>query len=162
MEPTTGPATTGPATTGPAPSPRAVEPDRLTRSILNPVVIAAARIGLSLWGARVLEVPGRCTGAVRTTPVNVLELAGERYLVAPRGCTEWVRNVRAAGGATLRLGRRREAVRTVEVADRDKVTVLRAYLRRWQFEVGRFFDCVGPDAPDAELARIAAGYPVFR
>ena len=86
---------------------------------------------------------------------------GERYLVAPRGVTQWVRNVRVAGECELRVGRRRETVRVDEVADHDKPEVLRAYLRRWKWEVGQLFDGVGPDAFDAELSAIAEGYPVF-
>jgi hypothetical protein len=94
--------------------------------------------------------------------VNVLTLDGVRYLVAPRGVTQWVRNVRAAGECDLRVGRRVETVRVDELADQEKPAILRAYLRRWKWEVGQFFDGVGPDATDDELLAIASGYPVFR
>jgi hypothetical protein len=94
--------------------------------------------------------------------VNPLTLNGERYLVAPRGETQWVRNMRAAGGGELRVGRRAEPFTATELANADKPPVLRAYLKRWKFEIGMFFQGVGPDAPDAELLEIAPGYPVFR
>ena len=91
----------------------------------------------------------------------MLTLDGERYLVAPRGQAQWVRNLRAGGTATLRVGRRIEAVTATELDDEEKLPVLRAYLERWKWEVGQFFDGVGPDAPDADLARIAPDHPVF-
>ncbi|MFJ6214663.1 nitroreductase family deazaflavin-dependent oxidoreductase [Streptomyces sp. NPDC092296] len=135
---------------------------RLANGLTNRLVAAVTRTGLSVWGSRVLAVRGRKSGEWRTTPVNLLSHDGERYLVAPRGHTQWVRNIRVAGGGELRLGRRSEAFRAVELADADKPAVLRAYLKRWKMEVGVFFDGVGPDASDAELLRIAPGYPVFR
>lgn len=128
----------------------------------NRTVAALTRAGLSLWGSRVLAVRGRKSGEWRTTPVNLLTHDGQRYLVAPRGHTQWVRNLRAAGTGELRLGRRAEAFRAVELPDAEKPAVLRAYLKRWKFEVGVFFDGVDADASDAELLRIAPGYPVFR
>jgi deazaflavin-dependent oxidoreductase (nitroreductase family) len=129
---------------------------------MNPVVRLLTRVGLSVWGSRELRVVGRRSGVVRTTVVNVLTVDGRRFLVAPRGCTEWVRNVRAAGGGELRVGRRVEAFAAEEIRrPEDKVALLRAYLRRWRFEVGQFFDGVGPDAGDDELAAIAGGYPIF-
>ncbi|MCD0482656.1 nitroreductase family deazaflavin-dependent oxidoreductase [Streptacidiphilus sp. ASG 303] len=146
-----------------APQPtRYVRPGGLTDKVFNRLVAAATRAGLSVWGSRVLAVRGRKSGEWRTTPVNLLAHGGERYLVAPRGHTQWVRNIRVAGGGELRLGRRVEEFRAAELADADKPEVLRAYLKRWKFEVGVFFDGVGPDASDAELLRIAPGYPVFR
>jgi hypothetical protein len=94
--------------------------------------------------------------------VNRLILGGQRYLVAPRGETEWVRNIRVSRTGRLTLGGRTETVRVEEVADRDKVPILRAYLKEWAWEVARFFDGVGADASDADLARIAPRHPVFR
>jgi deazaflavin-dependent oxidoreductase (nitroreductase family) len=112
------------------------------------------RVGVSFWGARELRVVGRRSGEVRSTVVNLLELDGERFIVAPRGETQWVRNLRAAGGAgDLRTGRRAEAFVAEEVVDDDaKGPVLAAYLDRWAFEVRRFFaDGTEP-----------AAFPVFR
>jgi deazaflavin-dependent oxidoreductase (nitroreductase family) len=131
-------------------------------AVFNRVVSGATRLGLSVRGSRVLRVRGRTSGEWRSTPVNPLDLDGERYLVAPRGTTQWVRNLRAAGGGELRVGRRTEPFTAVEVADADKPAVLRAYLAHWRMEVGAFFDGVGPDADDATLLGIAPGYPVFR
>lgn len=141
---------------------RYLQPDAFTRKVFNPVMAAFTRMGISMWGSRVLAVKGRTTGEVRTTPVNVLTLDGERYLVAPRGITQWVRNIRIAGEADLTVGRRVETIVVDEVPDHAKPEILRAYLRRWKWEVGQFFDGVGPDASDEELLAIAAGYPVFR
>jgi deazaflavin-dependent oxidoreductase (nitroreductase family) len=130
--------------------------------ILNGIVAGLTRLGVSVWGSRVLAVRGRTSGEWRTVPVNLLTLDGARYLVAPRGVTQWVRNLRAAGGGELRVGRRAEAFTAVEMDDDAKPAVLRAYLRRWKFEVGVFFDGVDASAPDATLRGIAPGYPIFR
>ena len=141
---------------------RYVQPGWFTRNVFNRMVVAATRSGVSVWGSRILEVRGRTTGQVRQTPVNLLTLDGTRYLVAPRGVTQWVRNLRAAGEGTLRLGGRAEPFRATEIPDADKAPILRAYLKRWKMEVGVFFDGVGADAEDAELERIAPNHPVFR
>ena len=142
-------------------APRYVQPDAFTRRVFNPFVAGLTRLGISVWGSRVLEVRGRRSGQVRTNPVNVLTVDGARYLVAPRGTTEWVRNVRVAGTCRLRVGRRVEQVSVAELGDDTKPEILRAYLQRWKWEVGQFFDGVGPDATDAQLLAIADGYPVF-
>jgi deazaflavin-dependent oxidoreductase (nitroreductase family) len=142
---------------------RYLEPGWFTRRVFNRLVIRLTRLGLSVRGSRELQVRGRKSGEWRRVPVNLLVLdEQQRFLVAPRGRTEWVRNLEAAGTGELRGGRRVEAFRGVPVADADKVDVLREYLRRWKAEVGVFFDGVGPDATDDELAAIAPGYPVFR
>jgi deazaflavin-dependent oxidoreductase (nitroreductase family) len=105
---------------------------------------------------------GRKSGAPRRNPVNPLEFEGARYLVAPRGQTQWVRNLRAAGEGDLLLGNRREHFSATELSDAEKEPILRAYLRRWKWEVGQFFEGVGPDSPSEELNRIAPRNPVFR
>ncbi|WP_181781141.1 nitroreductase family deazaflavin-dependent oxidoreductase [Pseudonocardia pini] len=128
----------------------------------NRMVAALARRGVSLMGSRVLAVRGRKSGEWRTTPVNLMTVDGVRYLVAPRGHTQWVRNIRAAGGGELRLGRRVEPITVTELADADKPPVLRYYLRKWAWEVGRFFEGLGKDATDEELLEVAPGFPVFR
>jgi deazaflavin-dependent oxidoreductase (nitroreductase family) len=138
------------------------KPGWITAHVFNPMVAAITRSGLSLHGSRVLAVRGRSSGEIRTTPVNLLTIDGTRYLVAPRGHTQWVRNLRAAGEGELRLGRRAERFRSTEVGDDDKPPILRAYLRKWKVEVGVFFAGVGPDAPDSEMRRIAPDHPVFR
>ena len=140
---------------------RYIEPGWLGR-LPNAAVARLTRLGLSLWGARVLSVRGRKSGQWRSTPVNLLSHEGERYLVAPRGETQWVRNLRVAGGGELRVGRRVERFTAAELPDDVKPPLLRAYLKRWKFEIGVFFDGIGADAPESELRRIAPGYPVFR
>jgi deazaflavin-dependent oxidoreductase (nitroreductase family) len=130
--------------------------------ILNPLMQRLSRLGISVMGSRTLAVRGRKTGEWRTTPVNLMTLDGQRYLVAPRGHTQWVRNMRAAGGGELRLGRRAEEFRAVELADADKPAVLREYLRKWAWEVGMFFEDVDAKSPESRLLEIAPGFPVFR
>jgi hypothetical protein len=142
-------------------SARYVRPKRAT-NFFNESVARLTRLGISVYGSRVLYVRGRKTGEWRSQPVNPLRYEGSRYLVAPRGNTQWVRNLRAADyRGELHLGRRVEPFQATELADDDKPPVLRAYLKRWKWEVGVFFDGVGPGAGDAELRRIAPGYPVF-
>jgi deazaflavin-dependent oxidoreductase (nitroreductase family) len=133
-----------------------------TKNVFNRVIAAFTRSGMSMWGSRVLEVPGRKTGEPRRTPVNPLTFEGQRYLVAPRGHTQWVRNLRVSGSGRLLLGRRAEGFTAVELDDAEKPPLLRAYLRKWKWEVGQFFGGVGPDASDEELLRIAPDHPVFR
>ena len=141
---------------------RYVTPGRST-AIFNRAVAGLTKMGVSVWGSRVLFVRGRSSGEWRSTPVNLLTHRGERYLVAPRGTTQWVRNLRAAGGqGELHLGRRTEPFRATELGDDAKPDVLRAYLKRWKMEIGVFFEGVGPDATDQTLRGIAPGYPVFR
>jgi deazaflavin-dependent oxidoreductase (nitroreductase family) len=131
--------------------------------IFNSVVGWLTSKGISLMGTRVLAVRGRTSGQWRTAPVNLLTLDGERYLVAPRGHTQWVRNIRVSGGGELRLGRRVEEIAVTELADQDKLPVLREYLRKWAWEVGRFFpEGVSASSPDETLREIAPGFPVFR
>ena len=141
--------------------PRNIAPGRIDR-VFNATVQRLTRMGISLMGSRVLAVRGRSSGEWRTVPVNLLTMDGERYLVAPRGHTQWVRNIRAAGGGELRLGRRVEAIEVVELADEDKAPVLREYLRKWAWEVGRFFDGVDASSSDEKLREIAPGFPAFR
>lgn len=130
--------------------------------VFNRLVSALTRAGISVYGSRVLRVRGRVSGEWRSVPVNLMTLDGQRYLVAPRGHTQWVRNLRVAGGGELAVGRRVERFRAEELSDVDKPAVLRAYLKRWKFEVGTFFAGVGPDATDQRLLEVAPGYPVFR
>jgi deazaflavin-dependent oxidoreductase (nitroreductase family) len=137
-------------------------PDWVTKYLANPVVALLTRLGISLRGSRILAVRGRTSGQWRQTPVNPLTLDGHRYLVAPRGTTQWVRNLRASGSGVLRLGRNAERFRAVEVADEEKPPILRAYLQLWKGETGKFFAVSGPDASDDELRRIAPDHPVFR
>jgi deazaflavin-dependent oxidoreductase (nitroreductase family) len=137
-------------------------PDWFTKHVFNPLVARLTRLGLSVAGSRVLEVTGRKSGQPRRTPVNPLTLDGERYLVAPRGNTQWVRNLRASGSGRLLVGRRSETFTATELPAEEVEPILREYLRRWKWEVGQFFDGVGPDSPNEEIRRIAPDHPVFK
>ncbi len=136
-------------------------PGWFTRNVFNRLVAGLTRAGISVWGSRILEVRGRKSGKPHRTPVNVLTLDDSRYLVAPRGNTQWVRNLRVAGEGDLLVGQRREHFRATEVADDAKREILRAYLQRWKWEVGQFFGGVGPESPDADLDRISPDHPIF-
>ncbi|HVT41876.1 MAG TPA: nitroreductase/quinone reductase family protein [Acidimicrobiales bacterium] len=154
-----------PMNTNPAPEPPAAhykEPDWFTRHIFNKAMSGLTRLGISVWGSRVLEHRGRSTGELHHTPVNLLTIDGTDYLVAPRGETQWVRNVRHADGhLVLILGRRRRLCTAREIAPADAVPVLREYLRRWKFETGMFFEGLTPDSSDDEWAAAAGKHPVF-
>ena len=137
-------------------------PGWFTRKVFNPLIAFATRRGLSIWGSRVLRVRGRTSGEVRETPVNLMTYNGAQYLVAPRGVTQWVRNLRIAGEGELRVGKRMEHFRATELSDDQKPELLREYLRRWKMEVGVFFGGVDAKASEEELRRIAPDHPVFR
>ncbi len=119
------------------------------------------RHGVSLLGSRVLSVPGRTSGKLQQVPVNLLEHEGRRYLVAIRGNTQWVRNVRAAGGARLQVGRRSEEVALRELPVEQRVPVLRLYLARWGWEVSQFVPGLSRNSADADLLAAAPGIPAF-
>jgi deazaflavin-dependent oxidoreductase (nitroreductase family) len=124
---------------------RYLRPGWLTTRIVNPLLM---RLGL----VPTLAVRGRLSGQWRTVPVNVLELDGHRYLVAPRGDTEWVRNLRITGRGELRRRARVEPFQVIELSDEEKPRVIAAYLARWGYQVKRYFDA---------LPR-PADHPVFR
>ena len=140
---------------------RYIKPDWFTKTVFNPFVAGMTRMGVSVWGSRVLRVRGRKSGEPRSSPVNLLTFEGRRYLVAPRGNTQWVRNIRVTHEGELLLGSKVEPIRVTEVPDPERVPILRAYLKRWFFEVGVFFDGVKADSPESELRRIAPDHPVF-
>jgi deazaflavin-dependent oxidoreductase (nitroreductase family) len=141
--------------------PHFAEPGWFTRNAFNPLIAWLSRHGLSVAGSRVLEVQGRKSGEWRRTPVNPLPYEGELYLVAPRGNTQWVRNLRASGRGRL-VGRSTEVFTAIEVDVAERPELLRAYLKKWKWEVGAFFEGVGPESPEEDLARIAPERPVFR
>ncbi len=130
------------------------------RRALNGLVRPLARLGLTGPRTYLLTVPGRRTGRPWSTPVSIVADSGERWLVAPYGDRNWVKNARAAGWVELRRGRRRERLAVDELAPEEAVPVLRRY-----YELGRvtrpFFD-VTLDAPDEAWLAEAARHPVFR
>lgn len=154
------------STAEPSPPPSSAssfqEPGWFTRNVFNKIVHGLMGLGISVMGSRVLEVQGRKSGQWRSTPVNLLEVDGTRYLVAPRGNTQWVRNMRVSGGGRLRLGRKSEDFKATEVTGDPTVPILRAYLKKWKWEVGVFFDGTGPDSTDEKLLEIAPDHPVFK
>lgn len=131
-------------------------------AVFNGAVGWLTRIGIPLAGSRLLSVQGRKSGEWRSTPVNPLRIDGSRYLISPRGHTQWVRNIRVSGAGRLASGRRVEEFTVVEIADDEKPPILRAYLKAWAWEVGRFFENVDASSPDERLREIAPDFPVFR
>jgi deazaflavin-dependent oxidoreductase (nitroreductase family) len=136
-------------------------PGWFTRYFLNPQMTLLARLGVSMNGSRALAVKGRKSGQWRITPVNLLIHDGRRYLVSPRGETQWARNLRVAGTGELRLARRTESFRARELGDDEKVPVLRAYIRKWRMETGIFFGGTGPNSSDDQIRAIASRHPAF-
>lgn len=117
-------------------------------------------LGLGMKHNYLLEVRGRKSGKLYSTPIDLLELGGKRFLVAPRGRTQWVRNAEAAGAVALKKGRSRQHYRLRAVPDADKPELLKAYLDGFKTAVQRYFPIpAGSDA--GAFAGIAANYPVF-
>jgi deazaflavin-dependent oxidoreductase (nitroreductase family) len=134
----------------------------LTSHLFNPFVAWLVRRGVNIAGAAILEVVGRRSGEPRRTPVNPLTLGGERFLLAPRGETEWVRNIRVTGRAALLRGKRREEISIAEVTDAEKLPIIRAYLKAWAWEVGAFFEGLSVTSSDDDVRAVASGFPVFQ
>jgi deazaflavin-dependent oxidoreductase (nitroreductase family) len=135
-------------------------PGWFTQNLFNRPVQWLSRLGLGLAGSETLAVRGRKSGEIRTNPVNPFEIEGRTYLLAPRGTTDWVRNLRAAGEGELRKGSRARHFRAEEVADSEKLPLLRLYVDRWAWEAKGFLG-VGKDATDEQLREIAAENPAF-
>jgi deazaflavin-dependent oxidoreductase (nitroreductase family) len=132
----------------------------LWRRGLNAVVRSLARLGLTGPRTYLLTVPGRVSGRPWSTPVSIVHERAERWLVAPSGERNWVKNARAAGVVELRRGRHRACYRIEELSSRGAVPVLRRY-----YELGRltrtFFD-VSSSSTDDEWSAEAPRHPVFR
>jgi deazaflavin-dependent oxidoreductase (nitroreductase family) len=136
-----------------------VRPGWLTRSA-NRVLTWAGRRGLSVAGSRTLTVVGRTSGLPRSTPVNPMTLGTQTYLVAARGTTEWVRNLRVAGEGELSLGGTVTPFTATEIVGEDRVPILRIYIGKWGWEVGPFFG-LPRDPSDSAISAIASQHPVF-
>lgn len=128
--------------------------------LINWIFGALTRLGLGASYPHILTVRGRKTGRVYSTPVDVMQLAGDRWLVAGYGVVNWVRNVRASGEATLSRGRRSHAYRVVEVGPADAVPVLREYMRLIRV-TAPYFDATS-NSPDDAVAAEVSRHPVFR
>ncbi len=135
-------------------------PSRI-EALFNRLIGKLVELGMGPKYMRVLDVCGRKSGRVFSTPVNLLELGGVQYLVAPRGNTHWVRNARAAGQVRLRRGRSSFNYRVEEIPKPDRPDVLKEYLNRYAREVQRYFSVENGADRDAFLA-VAAEHPVFR
>ena len=116
--------------------------------------------GFGLSHNYLLEVTGRKTGRVYSTPVNILDYKGKRFLVAPRGETQWVRNARAGGQVWLKKGRTRDAYKIRSLSDAEKPELLKEYLDRFKTTVQRYFD-VPAGSPVEAFSTVAENYPVF-
>jgi deazaflavin-dependent oxidoreductase (nitroreductase family) len=130
------------------------------RRAINLLVRPLARLGLTGPRTFLLTVPGRTTGRPWSTPVSIVRMGAERWLVAPYGDRNWVKNARAAGWVELRRGRSREKLGVEELRAEDAVPVLREYYRRGR--VTRPFFGVSLDSPDEEWLAEAPQHPVFR
>lgn len=143
----------------PMPADRKYEAPSSGEKLFNHAFGFLAGLGLAPSFIYLLEVRGRKSGKIYSTAVNLMELDGKLFLVAPRGRTQWVQNAEAAGEVTLKRGsRRRFRLRALD--DSEKPHVLKTYLTNYKSAVQKFFD-IRPDAPVEEFGKIAAGYPVF-
>ncbi|MEU6992204.1 nitroreductase family deazaflavin-dependent oxidoreductase [Streptomyces sp. NPDC046465] len=146
-----------------SPSPYYLKGSRLNIRF-NGVVGWLARHGVSLMGSAELSVQGRKSGKMQRVPVNPYTHDADRgqYLVSARGHSQWVRNMRVAGGGELRVGRKVRTFTAVELPDAEKVPLLRGYLEQWGWEVNQYFQGVTAKSSDAEILAAAPDHPVFR
>jgi deazaflavin-dependent oxidoreductase (nitroreductase family) len=128
--------------------------------IFNRMFGTLVGLGLAPGHMFLLEVRGRKSGKVYRTPVDLLEVEGKLYLVAPRGRTQWVRNAEAAGEIVLKRGSPRRHYRLRAVNAEDRLPYLKAYLDRFKTEVQRYFPLPAGSPPQA-FAAVAENYPVF-
>ena len=129
--------------------------------LMNSIIGRLASIGLVPMSTVMLQVKGRRSGQIRSTPVSWIEHEGQRYLVAPRGNTEWVRNVKAAGGEAVLKSRKTEGVRLEEVPVDQRAPIIKTYLKKTALVTKREFG-LDPDAPMEEFEKIAPDHPAFR
>jgi deazaflavin-dependent oxidoreductase (nitroreductase family) len=141
-------------------SARAFREPTAVEKLFNRAMGFLVGFGLAPSHMRLLEVRGRKSGKLYATPVDLLELNGKRYLVAPRGRTQWVRNAEAAGEIVLRRGRTRQTFRLCPIPDSEKAPILEAYLDTFKAEVQRFFS-VAAGSPAEAFAPLAQNHPAF-
>ena len=127
---------------------------------MNKAFGALVGLGLGLRHNYLLQVRGRKTGRMYSTPIDLLELEGRRFLVAPRGRTEWVRNAEAAGEVALKKGTRRQKFRIRVVPNEEKPEILKAYLDRFKLTVQRYFPVRAGSEP-WDFVEVTERYPVF-
>lgn len=135
------------------------EPNAIDRTI-NHAFGFLLKLGIGLSHNYLLEVRGRKTGRTYATPVNVLEHEGRKYLVAPRGYTQWVRNAEASGEVTLVRGAKRERVKLRALPHEAKAELLKIYLDRFKLTVQRYFP-IPAGSPAKAFEPLAVRYPAF-
>ena len=129
--------------------------------IFNEAIRRLAEVGISIQGSTAVQVRGRTSGRLRGVVVNVLTVEGRRYLVSPRGNTQWARNARAAGEVEVGPRRRSRTHGVVEVPDAAKPELLKPYLDRWYWQVKGHIGGLTPRSTREEMRRAASSIPVF-
>jgi deazaflavin-dependent oxidoreductase (nitroreductase family) len=127
---------------------------------LNKAFGVLVGLGIGLRHNYLVEVPGRRTGRLYSTPVDLLEFKEKRFLVAPRGRTEWVRNAESTGEVVLRRGKVKQKFRIRIVSNEEKPEILKAYLDRFKLTVQRYFP-VAANSDAGAFIEVADRYPVF-
>jgi deazaflavin-dependent oxidoreductase (nitroreductase family) len=117
-------------------------------------------LGLGFSHNYLLQVRGRKSGKLFSTPVDLLELGGKKFLVAPRGRTQWVRNAEAAGEITLKKSSLKRRFRLQALTDERKPEILKAYLDQFKREVQRYFPLPAGSPPEA-FRGLLESYPAF-
>jgi len=128
--------------------------------VFNRVYGFLVGLGIGLSHSYLLQVRGRKSGKIYSTPVDLLELKGKKFLVAPRGRAQWVRNAEAAGEVTLKKGRSRQRYGLRALSDAEKPEVLKAYLESFKSEVQRYFP-VAAGSPTEAFRALTESYPAF-
>ena len=136
------------------------QPSPIAR-VFNEVVRGLAEVGVEIGGTKALRVRGRKTGKRRGVVINLLRIDGKKYVVSPRGNTQWARNARAAGAVELGPRWRTDPVAIAEVDDDLKPRLLKSYLDRWFWQVKGHVAGLTPESTDAELRAAAPSIPVF-
>jgi deazaflavin-dependent oxidoreductase (nitroreductase family) len=130
------------------------------QKLIDSIYITIVRLGL-LPGAYLIKVPGRKSGKIYTVPLFVLHAQGERWLVAGFAQSDWVKNLRAAGGCTLYRNRREEKVSVEEIKDIDLcAAILKEFVSKAPGQSRGF--AISPDAPIEEYRKLAPQHPIFR
>ena len=138
------------------------KPPAIISKVANPLMtFTVQKLGIRPGGMSILAVKGRKTGRINKIPVNPVRVDGETYLVSPRGATQWARNIRVAGGGELSPGRKIGQITVTEIADDQKLPMLREYISRFYTAVKGYIH-FPRDASDEQLNAIAANHPVFR
>ncbi len=131
-----------------------------TERVFNRIFGFLVGLGLGFSYNYLLQVRGRKSGKIYSTPIDLLERDGKRFLVAPRGRTQWVRNAEAAGEVTLKKGSKRERFRLRALSDQEKPEILQAYLDQFKREVQRYFP-VPAGSPVESFRELVESYPAF-